>query len=250
MDAEKILLLVAAPAGTDQDDLLSALRAEGQRLLGDLGPSARAQVSGVVPPRPHAALEEGTYELVLQRGLSNGVLLGGFDAVLDLTVAGGAPADLGSRLATVVETLGPRIDRARSAVVAGKVHVMLDGTGDIQLYYCMRRLAEVSATTFSQYWREQHAQVGLVTPGLAGYDQLHADEPESSALARAAGVGVADFDGVALEWFAVMDDFIKAAGSPPSHAVKAKASEGNFNDIERATAIITTFEELEGPTDV
>ncbi len=96
----------------------------------------------------------------------------------------------------------------------------------------------VSHDVFSRYWREQHSQIGKVTPGLAGYRQLHADVDRSSALAEAVGVEIHDIDGVALEWFRDMAAFLAAVGSPPSHAEAAKSSEDNFNDISRATAIV------------
>jgi hypothetical protein len=244
MGIDRILLLVAAQRDDDRDALAKALAAEGARALASIGSTATGTVAVNVPPRPGVAPDEGTYELVLKRGLTNGVLLGGFDAVLDLTVPDADIGRTGGALGEVVRALGDLIDPARSAAVGGRVHVIMEGTGKIQLFYCMRRLADVTHETFSSYWREQHADVGKVTPGLAGYRQLHADESVSASLATAAGVGIADFDGVALEWFAEMADFITAAGSPPSHAIKAKASEGNFNDIDRATAIITTWEEL------
>jgi hypothetical protein len=43
-------------------------------------------------PSPWLA-EETDYDVVLTRGLSNGVLLGGFDLALTLELAGGTPTD-------------------------------------------------------------------------------------------------------------------------------------------------------------
>ena len=242
MSETRIVLLLAASA--DAATVGRQLEEVAAKIVGAWGPGVRAHVGQARGPRPDVAPDPGTYEFVVENGLSNGVKLGGFDVVLDLAIDGGAPQDANDVIAAAVADLGTAIDRERSAVVVGKVHVLMEGTGDTQLFYGMRRLPEVSVEEFGRYWREQHAEVGKVTPGLAGYRQLHADGPATRAAAAAAGLGISDFDGVALEWFATVDDFVSAVGSRPSHGVKAKASESNFNDIARAVPTVATVHEV------
>ncbi len=198
-------------------------------------------------PSPWLA-EDATYDEVLTRGLSNGVLLGGFDAALSLTIPDGAPVDghVAGAVAALRERLGDTLDADRSAVALGTAHSIKDGHGPIQLFYGMRRKAGVTHEAFSEYWLQQHSKVGVVTPGLAGYHQLHADQERSAAATTAAGFGVEVLDGVALEWFADMAAFVSAVGSRPDHGVAAKASEDRFNDISRATGILARVLDVGG----
>jgi hypothetical protein len=182
--------------------------------------------------------DDTAYDAVLEHGLSNGVRLGGFDVALSVTVSDEMGPALLDAVDGETDRLGDALDATRSAVAVGPDHSILDGHGAVQLFYCMRRLPRVSHDEFSRYWLEQHSKVGVVTPGLASYHQLHADPESTARAAKLAGFGISDVDGVALEWFPDMAGFITAVGSPPSHASTAKSSESNFNDIDRATAIV------------
>jgi hypothetical protein len=235
----KLLVVARLANGSTADQLLSALRTEGEQLLAAdnlittfrvARPAVVSDISGSAVPR---------YEQIVERGLSNGVRLGGIDAILDLTVAEGALPALIEAAEGMAKRIGPALDTTTSAVVAGDVHLLLDGVGDFQLFYCMRRIDGVTHDEFSQFWLSQHSAHGLATPGLKGYLQLHADLDASVAAAAAVGVEVADLDGVALEWFSTMDAFIAAVTASPSHGKAAKSSESAFNDIERAEVIIT-----------
>jgi hypothetical protein len=239
---DEFLLLAAASSEAAVGELAAALGAEGNHLLDALGSASAGDAAArvtAVPSLPASDPAAEGFARVLERGLSNGVMLGGFDLVLDVDVPAGTLPELATPVTGLAARLGSRFDAERSAVVAGTPYEFVAGDGEFQLYYCMRCLPGVSHDQFSEYWRVQHSEIGRVTPGLAGYQQLHTDPDVSRTLATAAGVGVADIDGVALEWFATMDDLVTAVGCPPSHAHAAKSSEDNFNDISRVTAIVT-----------
>ncbi len=80
------------------------------------------------------------FSRVLERGLSNGVQLGGFDLVLIVSVPSEAVPALSDALPKSFEPLAGLIDPARSALVVGSEDIIMEGTGDVHLIYCMRRL--------------------------------------------------------------------------------------------------------------
>jgi hypothetical protein len=186
----------------------------------------------------------GDYGRIVREGLSNGVKLGGFDAVVELNApTPTALPDLVGCLREIRASAGALIDPGRTAAVAGTDIVIVEGTGPVHLVYGMRRKAGTSHQDFSRYWEQQHTTVAKFTPGLAGYRQLHADPELSKAAAAAAGVDLYDVDGIALEWFATLADFCSAVGAPVDFKERAKSSEGQFNDIQRATAIVVASNE-------
>jgi hypothetical protein len=203
------------------------------------------RLAGTNGRRSPWAAEDARYDEVLTRGLSNGVILGGFDVALSVTsaVEMGDQTALGvltDLVAGLADRLGDALDAERSAVAIGTDHPIMVGHAPFQLFYGMRRKPGVTHEAFSAYWLEQHSKVGVVTPGLTGYDQLHVDPEATATATAAAGLGVEVLDGVALEWFADLAAFVSAVGSKPSHGAAAKASEDNFNDIARAIGILTT----------
>jgi len=229
----RVVLLVTAAAMAPTAELEEALRVGAERAL----PSGGA--SRVLFPLPEPEDSGSDFSRILRDGLSNGVKLGGFDAVVELNAPEpGALPDLVGSLSEIRASAGALIDPARTAAVAGTDVVIVDGTGPVHLVYGMRRKAGTSHEDFSRYWEQQHTTVARFTPGLAGYRQLHADPALSKAAAVAAGVDLFDVDGVALEWFATLPDFCSAVGAPVDFKERAKSSEGQFNDIERATAIV------------
>ncbi|HUP72976.1 MAG TPA: EthD domain-containing protein, partial [Acidimicrobiales bacterium] len=202
--------------------------------------AARVPSSGATPPPP--------YDLILERGLANGVKLGGFSAVIEVSCP--APHGL-DELARCVEGVGERlgslIDRERSSAVAGTDLVILDGGGPVQLFYCMRRAGDTTHEAFCDFWAKQHTKIATTTPGLTGYRQLHANLGQSRVAAEAAGLPLSEIDGVALEWFRAMDGFVSAVGGPAEYTSAAKASEEQFNNLGGATSIVgTVFERSNG----
>jgi EthD domain len=225
--------------------------------------AGRLAVDGVGAPSPWIEPHDG-YRAILSRGLSNGVVPGGFDVAVDLSIADGPDAVTGGAdphvhapdagldalagaLDGLAGRLGTVVDPARSVLAFGDDRTLLDGHGTVQLFYCMRRIAGVTHDEFSRFWFEQHSQLGKATPGLAGYHQLHVDPHASAELCRRSGLAVTDVDGVALEWFATIDGLIQAVGSAPTHARAAKSSEQQFNDLDGVATIVGRVLEVGDP---
>jgi hypothetical protein len=237
MPLSRVLLLVTAAPAAQRPELSESFRLAAKQAL----KSARVEAgsSRVLFPISDSEANSDDYTRVLSDGLSNGVHLGGFDAVFELNAPDRAslPA-LVKAMEEFRATAGHLVASAKTAAVAGTDVVVVDGSGPVHLVYGMRRKADTSHEEFSRFWEKQHTAVARFTPGLAGYRQLHADPELSKAAAEAAGVGLHDVDGVAIEWFANLPDFCSAVGAPVDFKERAKSSEGQFNDIERATAIV------------
>jgi hypothetical protein len=240
---DRLLVLLAAPDDVISADFDSALRVEAGRALSrleDFDPQCRIAVR--VPP---SGTEPATaYDLILQRGLANGVMLGGFSAVVEVSCS--VPNDeqtkhaLAHCVAGLGERLGSLIERQRSTAIFGTDLVIIDGGGPLQLFYCMRRADGTTHEAFSEFWAEQHTKIAKWTPGLAGYRQMHADIARSRVAAKSAGLAITEIDGVALEWFKTMDDFAGAVGGPAEFRESAKASELRFNSLDGASAIVAS----------
>jgi hypothetical protein len=238
MQRNRVVLLLAAAGDVVTPQFRDALRREAvaarQRVtVADTTyrVAARIPSSGATPPP--------AYDQILERGLANGVMLGGFSAVIEVSCP--APDGL-DELARSVDGVGDRlgdlIDRDRSNAVVGTDLVLLDGGGAVQLFYCMRRTADTNHDSFCAFWAEQHKKIAITTPSLSGYRQLHASLDHSRIAAEAAGLPVSEINGVALEWFSAMDGFVSAVGGPASFTQAAKASEEQFNNLGGATSIV------------
>jgi hypothetical protein len=167
-----------------------------------------------------------------------GIDLAGYDAALELAGPDGVKVDT---LAACVEGLAARLgsacDATRSALAAGVEHCVLEGRGPLQLYYCMRRVRSLEPEAFHAFWLEQFSAMGRATPGIAGYRQLHVQGAVSRDAARAAGLGICDIDGVALEWFADWDALQTTMASAPARP-SVSATEREFNDVRRAQGML------------
>jgi hypothetical protein len=193
--------------------------------------AARIPSSGATPPP--------AYDQILDRGLANGVKLGGFSAVIEVSCpARGGLDELAGSVEGIGDRLGALIDRDRSSAVVGTDIVMLDGGGPVQLFYCMRRTADTTHEAFCKFWAEQHKKIAITTPSLSGYRQLHASLDHSRVAAEAAGLPVSEINGLALEWFRAMEGFVGAVGGPASFTQAAKASEEQFNNLGGVSSIL------------
>jgi hypothetical protein len=243
----RVLLLLAAPGEVVGPQLRDALTREAKAAVARVGVAgasyrvaARVPSSGANPAPP--------YDQILERGLANGVMLGGFCAVLEVS----CPAADGGldELARSVDGIGLRleslIDRERSLAVVGTDLALIDGGGPVQLFYCMRRSSDTTHESFCEFWAQQHKKIAITTPALTGYRQLHASLNHSSVAAQSAGVPESEIDGVALEWFAAMDGFVSAVGGPAKFTSAAKASEVQFNNLDGVTAMIGTVFDRSG----
>jgi hypothetical protein len=161
-----------------------------------------------------------------------------------LTVRTPNPADSTLLLDVAAEVsgaLGPLVDPARSAAVLGAEHVVVDGSGSVEFFYCIARKQQLSHDAFSDFWLNAFTAHSRHTPGKAGYHQVHADVALTAASARAAGVGLDDFDGIAIEWFPDLDAFLQAdahgrAKSGPGAAFMD--GERSMNDFARALSML------------
>src|SRR6188472_2035452 len=105
MERNRALLLLAAPGDVITPQLHDALRREAKAALRTMSVAdaafrvaARVPASGATPPPP--------YDLILERGLANGVKLGGFSAVIEVSCP--APGGL-DELAGSVDGIGRRL---------------------------------------------------------------------------------------------------------------------------------------------
>lgn len=247
MERNRVLLLLAAPDDAITPQLRDALHRQAKAALGNLTVAdasyrvaARVPSSGATPPP--------AYDLILERGLANGVKLGGFSAVIEVSCpAAGGIDELARCVDGIGERLSSLIDRDRSSAVVGTDLVILDGGGPVQLFYCMRRSPDTTHEAFCDFWSKQHTKIATTTPGLTGYRQLHANLEQSRVAAEAAELPVSEINGVALEWFRAMDGFVSAVGGPAEFTTAAKASEEKFNNLGGATSIVgTVFERSNG----
>ena len=212
-----ILLLTPAP-GVDSEKVAGAL---------DLGPGVRVVLRQPDPPPPNRpTVPRAAPDL--------------FTVACELRHD---DVEAGPRtFAGVSEGLGGLVDPARSAVLAGTDHELLpapEPSPDARqavLIYCMRRLPHLSHDEFVKYWLDTHADFGRVALAGHGYRQVHADAARSAAVAAAAGVGIADFDGcvvsVASSW-AVRDGDQRTPEKQAAGAA-ALADEDNFIDHTRS----------------
>lgn len=185
------------------------------------------------------------YDAVASEGLSNGVRLGGFDAVVELslrTLPGRSAAAELFRHST--DLLGGVIDPSRSSVAVGRLATIIEGSGPLRLVYCMRRLPTVTHQAFSDFWLHQHATVARLTAHICAYFQLHVDVERSRAAAAGAGVALDEIDGIALESFEDMDRFVRCVRPDASFAHRAQSSEETVNDLARVTAVLTAVEHV------
>jgi hypothetical protein len=166
-----------------------------------------------------------------------------FDAVLEIGLPPGADAALLiDTAASIAGELGSSIDPARSTAVVGVEHQIIRGTGEIQLYYCLRRIPRLTHAEFSDYWLNSFTRHSRHTPGKAGYHQLHADEALTIEANAAAGFAIDDVDGVALEWFPDFPAFSLAIdhGREKTEAGAAfMGGERQMNDFARAMSMIS-----------
>ncbi len=246
---EVLLRSVDDPTGAALDGPLADEAARiGSRLAG-----ARTRLAPSLVHHRQAAIEAGEDltdfdDLRRLGGLPPAhtrVPVDSYDHVLEIQVDD--PVDHGAvtgALDGLADRLGPAIDRGSSCVVAGTADTIIAGGGPVQLFYCFRRLGSISHDEFSGYWRHRLVEHTTKTPSKTGYQQLHVDLALSSALARAVGVSVDDFDGVALEWYPDVEGLMTAVrwASEPDAAIIR--SESNINDFSTATAMVAYVPDL------
>jgi hypothetical protein len=137
-----------------------------------------------------------------------------FDGVLEIATPVTEPEELpqATDLLPVVEGLAERcatwLDAERSAAVLGTEYVIVEGEEQIRLAFALRRWSSLTHEEFQDYWLHRHTRLGQRRlSDLGGYSQVHADADLSAQAAGAAGVGSADFEGVAFGYWRDEDTF-------------------------------------------
>jgi hypothetical protein len=234
-----VLGLVARP-GIATVDLVEPLRreaAEALRLIADESAFARLALP---VKRENIGTPESGYDELFTTGLTNGVIPGGIDAIVDVAVPSKTDQkSLVLAVAGIDGRLGQVVDVDLSVAVVGTDFVILDGEGPIQLFYFMTRRTELDLVEFTRTWRDEHTKISKFTPGLSGYRQLHSDAVLSMLASESTGIRGPRVDGVALEWFDGVDAFLKATGSTLEFRAQARESESKFNDLSKAVAVLT-----------
>jgi hypothetical protein len=130
--------------------------------------------------------------------------------------------------------LGALVDVGASTALVGAEHLIIGSIGaPVRSQYLMRRRADFTHAAYLTRYREGHAQFGIRTPGHLGYVQLHVDPETSARAARAAGLGVCDFDSVSELHLASVREFVRAIASS-SIGAEAVADEEHFVDRARS----------------
>jgi uncharacterized protein (TIGR02118 family) len=109
----------------------------------------------------------------------------------------------------------------------------------IKLICFVKRSRALSVDEFHDHWRTKHAPLIRETPGVADrivrYEQNHRSADD---YARGGG-----FDGVAIQWFDSMDDFV-AMVSDPEYQARVAPDEAALLDLEGLVWILTDQEEV------
>src|SRR4051794_27819971 len=143
MPLSRVLLLVTAVPAAQTAALSESLHGAAEQAL----KSARIEGSRsrVLFPITESDANSDDYSRILRDGLSNGVKLGGFDAVFELNAPDrGSLPGLVSAMQEFGAVAGHLVDSARTAAVAGTDVVVVEGTGPVHLVYGMRAKAGTS----------------------------------------------------------------------------------------------------------
>jgi hypothetical protein len=150
-----------------------------------------------------------------------------------LELRGAAPA-LVAAVEGLAARLGAALDADASTALVGAEHLIVGTTGaPVRYQYLMRRRADFTHSAYLTRYREIHAEFGVRTPGHLGYVQVHLDPEASARAARAAGLGVCDFDSVSELHLASLGEFVRAVAGA-SIGVEAVADEEQFVDRPRS----------------
>ncbi len=133
-----------------------------------------------------------------------------FDVVVELV------SDTPAQLVATVDGLGASLAATvhtdlSGVIVGGLRRVLGDGRGPVRFLYLMRHKVDVDHDHYRNHWAGPHAEFGLTTPGILGYDQFHVDPVASQAAAAAAGLAVWRVDGVAELHLNSLAEFFEAA---------------------------------------
>lgn len=105
----------------------------------------------------------------------------------------------------------------------------------VKLFAVLRRRRGMSVEEFVEHWRNHHGPLIAGEPTLARhlvrYEQHVRHRPDALS-------GTEDVDGIAVQWFESIDDFV-AFLSEPAYAELVAPDEGRFLDMDRVEFVIT-----------
>ncbi len=105
----------------------------------------------------------------------------------------------------------------------------------VKMFALLRRRSGMTTEEFVTHWRTQHGPLIAGEPSLARhilrYEQHVRHRPDLLS-------GTEDCDGVAVQWFRSIDDFV-AFMSEPKYAELVAPDERRFLDMERVEFIVT-----------
>jgi uncharacterized protein (TIGR02118 family) len=105
----------------------------------------------------------------------------------------------------------------------------------VKLFAMLRRRTDMSAEEFIAHWRDVHGPLIASEPTLARhlvrYEQHVRHRPDSLS-------GTDGVDGVAVQWFRSIDDFVGFI-SEPAYAELVAPDEQRFLDMDRVEFVIT-----------
>lgn len=105
----------------------------------------------------------------------------------------------------------------------------------VKLFAVLRRRQGMSTEEFVEHWRDHHGPLIASEPTLARhlvrYEQHVRHRPDALS-------GTPDVDGVAVQWFASIDDFAAFLGEP-AYAELVAPDEVRFLDMDRVEFVIT-----------
>ncbi len=105
----------------------------------------------------------------------------------------------------------------------------------VKLFAMLRRRPGMTAEEFLEHWRDHHGPLIAGEPTLARhivrYEQHVRHLPDAIS-------GTEDVDGVAVQWFRSIDDFV-AFISEPAYAELVAPDEQRFLDMSRVEYVIT-----------
>jgi uncharacterized protein (TIGR02118 family) len=105
----------------------------------------------------------------------------------------------------------------------------------VKLFAVLRRRPGMSTEEFVAHWRDHHGPLIAGEPSLARhlvrYEQHVRHRPDALS-------GTEDVDGVAVQWFRTIDDFV-AFISEPAYRELVAPDERRFLDMDRLEFVIT-----------
>ncbi len=105
----------------------------------------------------------------------------------------------------------------------------------VKLFALLRRREGMSTEEFVEHWRDRHGPLIAGEPSLARHILRYEQHPRHRPDALSGTEGV---DGVAVQWFTSIDDFVGFM-SEPAYAQLIAPDEQRFLDMDRVEFIVT-----------